>query len=131
DEARVETDRHRLLQIVTNLITNARRAVCHAVGPARRVVVRCAPREGGGSSVEVEDTGVGIAPEHLARLFQQGFTTWPEGTGLGLHASVLEARLLGAALRAESKGPGHGAKFTLDLPAAAPRSGRIPLEAVG
>ncbi|WP_438013511.1 ATP-binding protein [Sorangium sp. So ce315] len=131
DEARVETDRHRLLQIVTNLITNARRAVCHAVGPARRVVVRCAPIEGGGCSVEVEDTGVGIASKHLARLFQQGFTTWPEGTGLGLHASVLEARLLGAALRAESKGPGHGAKFTLDLPAAAPRSGRIPLEAVG
>ncbi|WP_437774148.1 ATP-binding protein [Sorangium sp. So ce1097] len=131
DEARVETDRHRLLQILTNLITNARRAVCHAVGPARRVVVRCAPIEGGGCSVEVEDTGVGIASEHLARLFQRGFTTWPEGTGLGLHASVQEARLLGAALRAESKGPGHGAKFTLDLPAAAPRSGRIPLEAVG
>ncbi|WP_437729685.1 AAA family ATPase [Sorangium sp. So ce1335] len=131
DEARVETDRHRLLQIVTNLITNARRAVCHAAGLERRVFVRCAPLEGGGCSVEVEDTGVGIASEHLARLFQQGFTTWPEGTGLGLHASVLEARLLGAALRAESKGPGQGAKFTLDLPAAAPRSGRISVEAVG
>lgn len=129
DEARVETDRHRLLQIVTNLITNARRAVCHAVGPDRRVLVRCAPREGGGCAVEVEDTGVGIAPDHLARLFQQGFTTWPEGTGLGLHASVLEARLLGAALRAESEGPGLGAKFTLELPATAPRRGRIHAEA--
>ncbi|WP_437961684.1 ATP-binding sensor histidine kinase [Sorangium sp. So ce119] len=130
DEARVETDRHRLLQIVTNLITNARRAVCHAVGPERRVVVRCAPIEAGGCSVEIEDTGVGIASEHLARLFQQGFTTWPEGTGLGLHSSVLEARVLGAALRAESKGPGQGAKFTLELPAAAPRSGRIRRAAV-
>ncbi|XYH92614.1 AAA family ATPase [Sorangium sp. So ce1128] len=130
DEARVETDRHRLLQIVTNLVTNARRAVCHAVGPDRRVVVRCAPLADGGCSVEVEDTGVGIASEHLARLFQQGFTTWPEGTGLGLHASVLEARLLGAALRAESKGPGRGAKFTLDLPATAPRSGRIGADAI-
>lgn len=131
DEARIETDRHRLLQIVTNLITNARRAVCHAVGLDRRVLVRCAPREGGGCSVEVEDTGVGIAPDHLAQLFQQGFTTWPEGTGLGLHASVLEARLLGAALRAESKGRGLGAKFTLELPAAAPRSGRGHAEALG
>ncbi|WP_437312641.1 trifunctional serine/threonine-protein kinase/ATP-binding protein/sensor histidine kinase [Sorangium sp. So ce385] len=130
DEARVETDRHRLLQIVTNLITNARRAVCHAVGPDRRVLVRCAPRQGGGCSVEVEDTGVGIASDHLARLFQQGFTTWPEGTGLGLHASVLEARLLGADLRVESNGPGQGAKFTLELPAAAPRSGKRRAEAL-
>ncbi|WP_437643350.1 protein kinase domain-containing protein [Sorangium sp. So ce362] len=130
DDARVETDRRRLLQIVTNLITNARRAVCHAAGPDRRVLVRCAPREEGGCSVEVEDTGVGIASEHLARLFQQGFTTWPEGTGLGLHASVLEARLLGAALRAESQGPGLGAKFTLELPATAPRRGRIHAEAL-
>ncbi|WP_104982697.1 sensor histidine kinase [Sorangium cellulosum] len=129
DEVRIETDRHRLLQIVTNLVTNARRAVCHAVGPARRVLVRCAPTEGGGCSVEIEDTGVGIASDHLARLFQQGFTTWPEGTGLGLHSSVLEARLLGAALRAESKGPGHGAKFTLELPATAPRRGSIHAEA--
>ncbi|KYF46824.1 hypothetical protein BE04_11935 [Sorangium cellulosum] len=130
DEARVETDRHRLLQIVTNLITNARRAVCHAVGPDRRVLVRCAPREGGGCSVEVEDTGVGIASDHLARLFQQGFTTWPEGTGLGLHASVLEARLLGADLRVESDGPGQGARFTLELPATAPRSGKRRAEAL-
>ncbi|WP_437573070.1 AAA family ATPase [Sorangium sp. So ce887] len=130
DDARVETDRHRLLQIVTNLITNARRAVCHAAGPDRRVLVRCAPREGGGCSVEVEDTGVGIASDHLARLFQQGFTTWPEGTGLGLHASALEARLLGAALRAESQGLGFGAKFTLELPATAPRRGRIHAEAL-
>ncbi|MGK4004087.1 AAA family ATPase [Sorangium sp. So ce1036] len=130
EEIRIETDRHRLLQIVTNLVTNARRAVCYSASSTRRVLIRCAPLEGGGCSVEVEDTGVGIAPEHLGRLFQQGFTTWPEGTGLGLHASVLEARLLGATLRAESEGPGQGARFTLELPAMAPRSGSIHAEAV-
>ena len=66
--------------------------------------------------LQVHDTGVGIKPEYLTRIFAQGFTTRQEGHGLGLHSSALAAKMIGGALRASSPGEGQGATFTLDLP---------------
>ena len=64
----------------------------------------------------VEDTGVGLPPENLTRIFGQGFTTKADGHGFGLHSCALAASQMGGSLRAESEGPGHGATFILEIP---------------
>jgi signal transduction histidine kinase len=66
----------------------------------------------------VRDNGVGIPAENFARIFTFGFTTRKDGHGFGLHSSVNAANELGGTLRGESGGPGQGAVFTLELPAA-------------
>jgi signal transduction histidine kinase len=66
----------------------------------------------------VADTGIGIAPENLTRVFQHGFTTRPNGHGFGLHSAALTARQLRGTLRAHSEGCGRGAVFTLEVPLA-------------
>ena len=68
----------------------------------------------------MEDTGCGIPPENLSRIFTFGFTTRPGGHGFGLHASALAAAEMGGSLTAASDGVGRGARFTLDLPSTAP-----------
>jgi len=65
----------------------------------------------------VEDNGIGIPPETLAKLFRPGFTTRADGHGFGLHSSVLAAGAMGGTLRARGGGPGRGARFMLALPA--------------
>jgi signal transduction histidine kinase len=66
--------------------------------------------------IEVADTGVGIPPENLTRIFGFGFTTRRNGHGFGLHSGALAAREMGGSLQAFSQGVGHGATFTLELP---------------
>jgi two-component system, NtrC family, sensor kinase len=64
----------------------------------------------------VIDNGVGIAPEHLSRMFAHGFTTKKGGHGFGLHGAANAAREMGGTLTARSDGPDTGATFTLELP---------------
>jgi two-component system, NtrC family, sensor kinase len=64
----------------------------------------------------VEDTGVGLAPENLTRIFSHGFTTKVNGHGFGLHSCALTAGEMGGSMRAESAGLGLGATFVLELP---------------
>jgi signal transduction histidine kinase len=65
----------------------------------------------------ITDNGMGIAPENLARIFGHGFTTRNTGHGFGLHSAANAAKEMGGSLTAASDGPGHGATFTLELPA--------------
>jgi len=67
-------------------------------------------------SLAVQDTGVGLPPENLTRIFGHGFTTKPDGHGFGLHSCALAASQMGGSLRAESEGIGRGATFILELP---------------
>ncbi|HEX8824749.1 MAG TPA: ATP-binding sensor histidine kinase [Archangium sp.] len=112
---RVKVDRHRLLQILLNLLSNARQAL-EAVAPGDRSLWLRLQGEGKWFRIQVEDNGQGISPEVSRRLFNQGFTTRENGHGIGLHASALAARLMGGRLRLESTGPGKGATATLELP---------------
>ncbi|GAO98540.1 sensor protein ZraS [Caedimonas varicaedens] len=66
--------------------------------------------------ISVEDNGVGIDPDHLAKIFSFGFTTKKNGHGFGLHASALAAKEIGGSLKVESQGVGKGAVFTVALP---------------
>ena len=114
------TDQHQVLQILVNLVTNARNAMVEATpGPQpHRLLLRLGPAvdRPGFARFEVVYTGVGIAAANIPRLFTQGFTTRKEGHGIGLHSASLAARNLGGSLRAASAGQGLGATFTLDLP---------------
>ncbi len=112
----VLTDKHKVLMILVNLISNAKYALDASPGNERLVTVKVESAEGGHVRIRVSDNGVGIEPEMLTRIFQYGFTTREEGHGFGLHASALAAQQLGGSLRAHSEGPGHGATFTLELP---------------
>jgi PAS domain S-box-containing protein len=123
-------DRHKVIQILVNLLQNARHA-CEQNGPGdHQVVVRIRPAGPASIRFEVTDNGVGIPFENLTRIFAHGFTTRKDGHGFGLHSGALAARELGGSLTAFSEGPGKGATFTLELPIetkpAQPQSGDMP-----
>ncbi|HYH96919.1 HAMP domain-containing sensor histidine kinase [Hyalangium sp.] len=113
----IEVDRHKLLQILLNLLSNARHALVESELPDKRLTIRVGPSKGGEQlRIEIEDNGVGIAQKNLTRMFSQGFTTKKTGHGFGLHISALAAQELHGRLSVASAGPGHGATFTIELP---------------
>ena len=117
DVPRVGVDKHKVLQILINLLRNAKYAMDDS-GKSEKILtvaVRAAERR---VRIEVRDNGIGIAPDNLARIFQHGFTTKKDGHGFGLHSGANAAREMGGRLFAHSDGPGQGAVFTLELPVA-------------
>jgi signal transduction histidine kinase len=112
----VLTDKHKLLMILVNLISNASHAMERAAAGERRLIVKLERGPGDYVRIEVRDTGVGISPEMLLRIFQYGFTTREDGHGFGLHSSALAAQELGGSLKVHSEGLGRGATFTLEIP---------------
>jgi hypothetical protein len=116
--ALVQADRHKVLQILVNLLKNAKDALQIVKPGERSLRVRVAAVEDRLIALSVEDNGPGISRENLTRIFQHGFTTKPTGHGYGLHSSVLAAREMGGDLLATSDGLGKGSTFTLTLPAA-------------
>ena len=115
----VNTDKHVVLQILTNLVKNAQQAVREVVDRPKKVaVIACAVNIDGCdmASIVVRDNGTGIKPENLTRIFNHGFTTKANGHGFGLHSAANSAKRLGGTLEAASEGPGTGAAFTLMLP---------------
>jgi signal transduction histidine kinase len=111
----VMVDKHKVLQILINLVDNAKQA-CNVVRGPKKVIVRIHTRGTGGCAIVVEDNGVGIAPDALTRIFSHGYTTRKDGHGFGLHGAALAAKQMGGMLSVASGGPGRGASFTLELP---------------
>jgi signal transduction histidine kinase len=122
-------DAHRVEQVLVNLLSNAvkftpsgGRVTVHC-GSLRRptVDIEAAAADGDWVYFAVEDTGAGIAPEMLERIFQPfvqgegGYTRSHPGTGLGLTISRRLARLMEGDLTVESV-QGEGSRFTLWLP---------------
>ncbi|HYO67702.1 MAG TPA: ATP-binding protein, partial [Archangium sp.] len=120
----VWVDRHKLLQILFNLVSNARHAMLESGRPDKQLTLRMGLGTAGRLRIEVADNGVGIAPEALPRLFSQGFTTKKDGHGFGLHLSALAAAEMHGSLSCTSAGVGQGATFILELPIGSePRAG--------
>jgi signal transduction histidine kinase len=112
-------DRHKLLQILVNLLSNAQHALVSSSTEDKRLRIQLRLAPGGQwLRIQVEDNGVGITAEDQRRLFSQGFTTKKTGHGFGLHISALSATELKGRLSGTSPGPGQGATFTLELPLA-------------
>jgi PAS domain S-box-containing protein len=114
----VLADRTRVLQIMVNLVRNAKHALDDRAPAEKQLTLRIAPGAPGRVCISVSDNGVGIAPENIARIFSHGFTTRKNGHGFGLHSAANAANELGGTLTAHSDGPGTGATFVLELPEA-------------
>ncbi|HXG51279.1 MAG TPA: ATP-binding protein [candidate division Zixibacteria bacterium] len=112
----VTSDRTRLLQVLLNLAGNAVKFTERG-----EVCIRCRAAAGGRLQIAVSDTGIGIAPEQMKKLFlpfsqvDASLRRRHEGTGLGLYLSQKLASLLGGAISAESR-YGQGSTFTLTIP---------------
>lgn len=111
----ITVEKHKVLQILVNLISNAYHA-CAESGQPQKCLTILVTNEKGRVQLSFADNGVGILPENLTRIFTHGFTTRKKGHGFGLHSASLAASELGGALRVQSEGPGKGAIFTLELP---------------
>ncbi|MFY0576370.1 sensor histidine kinase [Cystobacter fuscus] len=112
---RVSADKHKVMQILINLISNANHALGQMPEGKRNLRVRLTA-EGNVARIQVEDDGVGIAPELMDSLFTHGFTTRKDGHGFGLHSSALAAKMMKGQLTLRSGGPHRGAVATLELP---------------
>lgn len=109
-------DRHRVLQILINLINNSKNAMGEASEPPHQITVRLRNTPAQAVQIQVQDNGEGIAPDNLTRIFAHGFTTRKEGHGFGLHSCILASREMGGSLTVHSDGVGRGATFTFELP---------------
>jgi C4-dicarboxylate-specific signal transduction histidine kinase len=112
----VSVDKHKVLQILVNLLRNAKYAMDACI--ERRLDLRIELASPGSVRLTMRDTGCGIPAENLTRIFSHGFTTKKDGHGFGLHSGALAAREMGGILSAESEGAGRGATFILELPIA-------------
>ncbi|MEB0040013.1 MULTISPECIES: DAHL domain-containing protein [unclassified Pseudomonas] len=109
-------DKHRLLLILINLISNAKYAMCNMDERARNMTVGVKFIDNTVLRISIRDEGEGILPENMTRIFAHGFTTRKEGHGFGLHSCALAAIEMKGRLSAHSDGPGKGATFVLELP---------------
>ncbi len=114
----VMVEKHKVLQILINLLRNAKYACDDAERAEKQVTMRIEPA-GPLVKITITDNGIGIPAENLTRIFEHGFTTRKEGHGFGLHSGALAAKDLGGSLSVASAGRGHGASFTLTLPCGA------------
>jgi signal transduction histidine kinase len=108
-------DKHRLLLILINLISNAKFAMSNVEHP-REMTLGIRIVDQTTLHISVQDRGEGISRENQARIFNHGFTTRKEGHGFGLHSCALAAVEMNGRLQAYSEGPGQGALFTLEIP---------------
>ena len=112
----IVVDKHQTLQILVNLVRNSVQAMESV--DERTLTVRIGLAQDNRNMVQLDiiDTGVGIHPDHLTRIFAQGFTTKKDGHGFGLHSGSLLAKNMGGSLTVWSQGLGNGATLTLTLP---------------
>jgi PAS domain S-box-containing protein len=113
----VRADRDRLHQVLWNLLSNAIKFT-----PAGGTVSLRTRRDHGSIVISVQDTGIGIAPEHLPHVFQRfwqahtGASREFGGLGIGLTLSRHLVEMHGGTIAVDSPGPGRGATFTVLLP---------------
>ena len=125
DVSAFPVDKHKVVQILINLISNAKHAVKAGSSHPRRItlgVESADTADGPRVRFVIKDNGVGIPPENMTKIFSHGFTTKKDGHGFGLHSAANSAKEMGGSLTAASDGPGHGATFTLEIPIEPERS---------
>src|SRR5262245_17709072 len=110
----VRADRIQLQQVLLNLLLNGMEAMHTVTGRPRVLRIRAQPHEAGHVLVAVQDAGIGLDPQSLARLFEPFYTTKPAGMGLGLAISYSIVEAHGGRLWATpNDGPGATVQFTL------------------
>jgi PAS domain S-box-containing protein len=118
DVPQATADKHKVIQILVNLVRNAKFALNESGRPDKRLTVGIGMNGGNCLKVTVSDNGIGIPPENLTRIFSHGFSTRKGGHGFGLHSGANAAKEMGGRLSVHSEGVGKGATFALELPLA-------------
>jgi Signal transduction histidine kinase regulating C4-dicarboxylate transport system len=115
----VPGDRIQLQQVILNLLLNALDAMSEVNDRPRQLVIRTEREDGKWARVTVQDTGVGIAPQGAARLFETFYTTKSGGMGIGLSVSrsIIESHQ-GRLWAEPNDGPGATFAFSIPLTAA-------------
>jgi DNA-binding LacI/PurR family transcriptional regulator/signal transduction histidine kinase len=111
------TQRSKLVHVLVNLVKNAVEAMRGTPEGQRVLLLRGVQQKDGRVRLEVTDSGEGIAPADLARIFSYGFTTKRDGYGFGLYTCAHHMKTLGGSIAVTSDGLGKGATFTLLLEA--------------
>ena len=109
-------DKHRVMQILVNLIRNAKHAVQDMDIDSRMIKVVVNQPDKETVAIDIIDNGIGISADNMVNLFNYGFSTKSNGHGFGLHSGANSANELGGSLTVHSDGLGKGATFTLTLP---------------
>lgn len=118
-EGKVFGDRTALIQVFINLLKNACESCAAVDTGTRRIGIRLRRLPSGeGWQITLADNGCGIAAEDIGRLFERGFSTKAGGSGIGLPFVYSTIAAHGGQIGVHSDGPGHGAVFTITLPAA-------------
>jgi PAS domain S-box-containing protein len=123
-------DRHKVLQILGNILSNAKYACDASPKKEKQVTVRTEAAPGNRVRIHITDNGIGITPENLKRIFAQGFTTRKDGHGFGLHGSALAAKEIEGELTVHSNGHDTGATFSLEIPIVDPSAAPAKAEPV-
>lgn len=118
DPQKVRGDRTQLQQVIVNLAINAVQAMAEAGGSKRNISIRTVSHDATSLRCSVEDSGPGIEPNNMTRLFDSFFTTKESGMGMGLRIcrSVIEAH--GGHIAADNESSQGGARFYFTLPVA-------------
>lgn len=111
----VRLDKHKMLQVLVNLVSNAKQSCAEASRSDKCLTARVGS-DNGLISIAIIDNGVGILAANLTKIFNHGFTTRKDGHGFGLHSAALTVKQMGGSLRVQSDGVGQGATFILELP---------------
>jgi signal transduction histidine kinase len=114
-------DRDQLQQVLLHLVLNSIEAMSTVIDRPRELLIRSARTEADDILVMVQDTGLGLDPQTLVRIFDAFFTTKPTGLGLGLAISHRIIQAHGGRLWVE-RNPGHGATVQFSLPKASETS---------
>lgn len=116
DLPEVTIDKQRVLQILVNLIANAKYSLIHSGKKEKLLSVGYYQHGDGLLRIEVADNGIGIPQGNLTKIFSHGFTTKKDGNGFGLHSAALAANEMGGSLSVHSDGAGEGAIFRFEFP---------------
>jgi PAS domain S-box-containing protein len=116
DIPKLMLDRHKVMQILTNLVSNAIHAMSTNTHGEKNLSISAEISKPGHLKIQVCDNGIGIPEENLTRIFEHGFTTKAKGHGFGLHSTALSVKELNGSITVHSDGPGKGAVFTVELP---------------
>ena len=122
----VNIEKFKIMQILVNLITNAKDAILQSKNKNPTIILRIRSLNENSIELTVQDNGIGISEDQNKKIFSYGFTTKKTGHGFGLHSCALTAKEMGGKLTVHSAGHKLGAKFILIIPKDnAPKSATI------
>lgn len=111
----VVLSRVKLLHCFVNLFSNAAHALINHSNDAKHLILSVNLKDKY-IQIQVSDNGYGIAPSNRKKIFGQGFSTKPEGSGFGLHSCALYLQQMNIQIQVDSPGVGKGTTFTLLIP---------------